>query len=347
MKTKKTNSSTYSEQANVVPMKVTDKLSEQTTMKKTEPSLPKHFLKMKSIPLPLEAIDLRDFVRIKIPQLEPLLGEWLLPQGLVMIHGPRGKGKTHLAFGIGCAVASGQNFLGWNCSTPKKVVYLDGEMSARMLQSRVKKLPKRMRPKSGYFKLVTPDFQQGLLPDLSSREEHENINAAIADDVDLIIVDNLSCWSKSGREDADTWAPIAEWALAHRTAGRTVIFVHHSGKAGTQRGTSRREDLLDVVLGLKSPPNASPADGAYFEIHFEKNRHLVGADVNPISARLVPNAEGKHHWVWDKVNRNTNERMAKINKLKAKGMNQSEIAQELRVNRSTVSRDLKAQEAKE
>lgn len=168
------------------------------------------------------------------------------------------------------------------------------------------------------------------------------INAAIDSDTDLIIVDNLSCWSKSGREDAETWAPIAEWALRHRAEGRSIIFIHHSGKAGTQRGTSRREDLLDVVLALKRPPESSQSEGACFEIRFEKNRHLVGADVAPIKVQLIKNVDGKQDWKWEVAQDQSNAKLKEMIRLKKLGLNQSQIAEEIGVDRSTVSRAMKA-----
>ncbi|MBI4807738.1 MAG: AAA family ATPase [Nitrosomonadales bacterium] len=319
----------------------TQKSNSQNLVK---PKLPAHYFKKHSTPKPLEAMDLREFVRMPIPTPAPLLGNWLNVQGLCMIHGARGEGKTFLAFWIACAVAAGQDLFGWKCAGPKKVVYLDGEMSSGMLQARTRAIPKRMRPAHGMLKMVTPDFQPGVLPDLSNREEQELINAAIDPDTDLIVVDNLSSWSKSGREDSETWAPIAEWALRHRAAGRSIIFIHHSGKAGTQRGTSRREDLLDVVLALKKPPQSTPSEGACFEIRFEKNRHLVGEDIAPIKVRLTKDEDGKHDWVWEVVQDRSDERLVRMIKLKGQGLSQSQIAKKLGVDRATVCRALKKQQ---
>lgn len=302
--------------------------------------LPSHFYKKSPLPKPLESIDVTDFVKMPIPKPSKLLGNWLLSQGLCMIYGARGGGKTFLAVEIACAVSAGQDLFGWKCAQPQKVVYLDGEMSSGMLQSRIRAIPMKRRPKEGMLKIVTPDFQPGVQPDLGNREEQVLINVAIDRDTKLIIVDNLSSWSKSGREDSETWAPIAEWALRHRSEGRAVIFIHHSGKAGTQRGTSRREDLLDAVLALTRPHKTSNS-GACFEIRFEKNRHLVGADVEPITVRLIKDEKDKHEWEWEPVQDDPTERLDQIVKLKEEGLNQSQIAEKLGVDRSTVSRAIK------
>ncbi len=38
-----------------------------------------------------------------------------------------------------------------------------------------------------------------------------------------------------------------------------------------QRGTSRREDVLDTVIQLKRPKDYEPEDGGRFEVHFTKH----------------------------------------------------------------------------
>ena len=66
----------------------------------------------------------------------------------------------------------------------------------------------------------------------------------------------------------------------------------HSGKSGQQRGTSRREDVLDTVIGLRRPADYQPKDGARFEVHVEKSRGFVGDAGKPFEARLVSTAGG-------------------------------------------------------
>jgi len=70
--------------------------------------------------------------------------------------------------------------------------------------------------------------------------------------------------------DADAWIPVQEWALRMRASGRSVLFIHHAGKGGNQRGTSKREDVLDTVIALQKSEDYNPRDGATFEIHFKK-----------------------------------------------------------------------------
>ena len=74
--------------------------------------------------------------------------------------------------------------------------------------------------------------------------------------------------------------------------------VHHANKQGAQRGSSRREDQLDLVMALHRPRGWKPSDGARFEIHFEKARRLHGEALEPIEARLTANAPLADRWRW-------------------------------------------------
>jgi predicted XRE-type DNA-binding protein len=153
------------------------------------------------------------------------------------------------------------------------------------------------------------------------------------------VVDNLSCLCRTGKEnESESWILVQNWALRHRAAGRSILFIHHSGKNGEQRGASKREDVLDVVLKLKRPIDYSPLQGARFEIIFEKSRHLTGKDTSTIDARLTTDAEGSQEWNYKDTEQSVYDRVIE---LKNEGLSQAEIAKELGVNQSTVSRYIK------
>src|SRR5262249_30955092 len=129
-------------------------------------------------------------------------------------------------------------------------------------------------------------FPDGL-PNLGSREGQQRYADVIAD-ADCVIADNLSTLCPTIKEnDADSWAPVVEWQLSLRRANKSVLLVHHAGKGGTQRGSSRKEDVLNTVISLRRPPDYSPGQGARFEVHFEKNRGFYGPDAEPFEVRLI------------------------------------------------------------
>jgi len=295
----------------------------------------------------LNAIDLHEFIDTDLPTRDPILSPWLLNQSLVMIHSWRGIGKTHAALGIAYAVASGGSFLGWEADEPKKVLLLDGEMPGSALQERLGAIiaSNEKEAAKGMLKIATPDIQELCMPDLSTENGQDAVDKHIEDDTALIIVDNLSSLCRSGKEnEADSWLSIATWALRQRASGRSVLFIHHSGKDLKQRGTSRREDILDVVISLRRPADYSPTDGACFEVHFEKARHLYGESMNPIEAKLSTDEIGLQSWLVRSVEDSTFDRVVALAK---EGLSQKEIADELGVNKSTVSRHFRKAKGQE
>lgn len=288
--------------------------------------------------------DLGTFLAEPIPARKAILSPILLEQSLAMLYAWRGLGKTHCALGIAYAVASGGAFLRWNAPEPRKVIYLDGEMPASALQERLAAIATASdtEPPEGFLRLATPDKQPGAMPDLATHEGQALVDDALEPDTGLIIVDNLSCLvRRGGREnEAESWLTVAEWALRHRAQGRSILFIQHAGKGGQQRGTSKREDLLDTSIELKRPPDYEPAQGAVFEVHFSKARGLYGADVQPFEATLRTDEHGRQQWVIRAVEQSQQQRMEELAQL---GLSHREIGQELGCNASTVCRTLRKQ----
>lgn len=291
----------------------------------------------------LVVVTLRDLLTRKLPPRETFLSPWLTSQSLTMIYAWRGIGKTHVALGIAYALASGGAFLNWTAAHPIPVFYLDGEMPATVLKARLAAIVDAAKKKADetFLRLVTPDLQpDGIMPDLATREGQDAIEAELGN-AKVIIVDNISCLVRAtGKEnEAESWAPVAAWALRQRAHGKAVVFIHHSGKNGSQRGTSKREDILDTVIALRRPSDYQAHEGARLEIHFEKARALFGKTVDAIEARLGTDADGKQVWTVKDVSHALRDRIVELTDL---GMKQHEIAQELGCNKSTVCRHIKA-----
>jgi RecA-family ATPase len=203
---------------------------------------------MITVPPRLRPLSADEFLKLDLPPRGMVLDPVLPTQGLAMMHSGRGIGKTHLGLSIGYVVGSGGCLLGWSAPVPRRVIYLDGEMPAPAIQRQLAAIVagfERELPDPSYLRLLSADITEGGLPDLGAEEGQCEIDAAIGD-AEVIIVDNISTLVRSGREnEAEGWLPVQDWALAHRRAGRSVLFIHHDGKGGSQRGTSRREDVLD------------------------------------------------------------------------------------------------------
>jgi hypothetical protein len=287
----------------------------------------------------LVAVTLRELLARDLPPREMLLSPWLTSQSLTMIHAWRGTGKTHVALGIAYALAAGGTFLNWTAERPVPVLYLDGEMPGAVLKERLAAIVDAAdkEAQETTLRLVTPDLQpDGIMPDLATSEGQRAIEAKLGD-AKVIVVDNISCLVRAaGKEnDAESWGGVAAWALRQRAHGRAVVFIHHSGKNGGQRGTSKREDILDTVIALRRPTDYEDSQGARFEVHFEKARALFGKTVDAIEARLEADSAGRQTWAVKDASHALRDRIIELADL---GLKQHEIAQELGCNKSTVSR---------
>lgn len=190
------------------------------------------------------------------------------------------------------------------------------------------------------LRIITPDLQpkdQGSI-NLSDPIFQKALRLEV-ESADLIVIDNISTLVRGGKEnESESWLPVQDWALKQRAEGRSVLWVHHSGKGGQQRGTSRREDVLDTSIGLKRPPDYSPEQGAVFEIHFQKSRGFTGDDAQPLEASMTIDERGRQEWCYRSLEASTFDRCCD---LANEGMKNHEIAMELSLNKSTVSRHVK------
>jgi putative DNA primase/helicase len=244
--------------------------------------------------LPLRAVTAAELLTMTLPPRESVLGPWLSTKSLVMIYGPRGEGKTFLGLAIGIAIATAGKFLTWSAPKARKVLYVDGEMPAEVMQERLKHLLNGQSADN--LKIVTPDLQDRGMPNLASEEGQEEI-APLVEWSDVAIVDNLACLSRSGDEnDRQPWLIMQGWMLSLRTKGKSVIVQHHAGKGGDQRGTSAREDVLDTVVKLKRPSDYRPEEGLRAEWHFTKHRGFHGDDAAPLELRLETDERGAYAW---------------------------------------------------
>ena len=290
---------------------------------------------------PAKAYSIADFLSIKLPPRINLLSPWMPAQGLAMVYAPRGIGKTFFGLNVAYAVASGGSFLCWKAEAPMRVMYIDGEMPAVTMQERLAAIVNshEAEAEADALLIVTPDMQDGEpMPDLSTIEGQAAI-APLLEGVRLIVVDNISTLCRTGTEnESDSWDVVQMWALKQRSAGRSVLFVHHAGKTGAQRGTSKREDVLDTVIALRRPGDYTPGQGAAFEVHFEKARGFSGDEAEPMLCALDEDEHGRAAWTWRKLELATFDRVVS---LANEGLTPIEIAEHLDIHKSNVSRHLK------
>ena len=285
---------------------------------------------------PLRPLNLDEFLNLKLPPRRLILPPWLSEKGIAMIYSLRGVGKTLLDLSVGYAVASGDSLLGWSAPAPRKVLYVDGEMIAVEMQHRVGAIVAGFARKAApeYFRMLSADVSERGLSDLATPEGQREFDDVIGD-AETVFLDNISTLCRSGKEnEAEGWQSVQDWALAHRRAGRSLVFVHHAGKGGNQRGTSKREDVLDTVIALRRPIDYRPDQGARFEVHFEKHRGFHGVEAEPFEARYEER-DGAAVWTRATI---ADVELKRVASVLRDGMSIRDAAEELGLSKSKVER---------
>jgi len=277
------------------------------------------------------------FLRLALPPREKIIAPWLPEKGLVMIYSPRGIGKTFLGMTSAYAIGSGGDFLGFEISKPRKVLYIDGEMPAQVMQARLAAIVTgftKQPPSDDHLRFLFADLAEFGLPDLSTAEGQAWFDARL-DDAEVVFLDNISTLVRSGKEnEAESWRPVQSWILRLRREGRAVVFLHHAGKGGAQRGTSNREDVLDTVISLRRPADYSSDQGARFEVHYEKCRGFYGEKAQPFEARYEVR-DGASIWTVTEI---VDAERARVVAALQDGMSIREAADALGMHRSKVER---------
>ena len=288
----------------------------------------------------LRAVALSDLFSRNFPQRQMLLDPWLPESSLAMVYGPRGVGKSFLTLSVALAVAGGGGLLGWKGSSPKSVLYVDGEMRGDDIKSRAQNLIGQL-PEDMPLRFLARDLSRDPIPPLNEEKLRNAIDAlAEQHQAKLIILDNLSTLWSGDENEAQAWGPVQDWLIGVRSKGRSVLIVHHAGKSGGQRGTSRREDALDVVLALRRPESCGTGTAASFNVAFEKSRSAYGLDMQPFFASLDSSLKSGLGG-WQRVAARVDDKMAEIVALHLQGFSDTEIAKKLGTHKSTVGRKLK------
>jgi putative DNA primase/helicase len=322
-----------------------------------------------ALPLPAEAsagcahnrlrpLRLAELFALPIKPREMVLDPIIPEKGLAMLYAARGTGKTHVALGIAYAVATGSTFLKWRAERPRRVLLIDGEMPAQALRERLARVvaappslqlrrtetepvealaetgAERETPAPALLDIIAGDLIERGIGNLASPPVQAELEPWL-EGVELLILDNLSSLTAALREnDGDAWSPLQQWLLRLRRRGISVLIVHHAGKGGEQRGTSRREDVLDTSISLRRPDDYAPTEGARFTVHIEKGRGIHGEHARPFEASLAI-VHGRALWSMKEVE---DAGCARVASLLTAGLSIREIAEETGIHRSKVHR---------
>jgi len=230
--------------------------------------------------------------------IDPLLPE----AGNLMIYGPSGHGKSHLALSIALALARGMPLLDWTVPSVVPVLFCDGEMPLPELVARLNQYLGGASPPATLW-WAAARAQPGDMPDLADPAAQGHYLAAIEScNARAVVFDNLSCLrtttADSPENSVEAWHPIAAFLRRLNGIGVATVTVHHAAKSGSQRGSSMHVAVMDTVLRVAAPGEGQgdPTAELDVEIVAEKHRRFGGEATLPIRARVIQDCDGLATW---------------------------------------------------
>jgi hypothetical protein len=211
-----------------------------------------------------------------------LMDEWFREGDLGYIFGFRGVAKTWFALGLSTALSTGAKFGEWPAHEAVEVAYLDSEMPAEDIRSRVLGLG---LDESEHFHLLNHELlfeRTGKVVNVNNITIQKAITRyCIQNRIQVLVVDNLSTAAYGMREnEADSWEQMNRWLLELRREKISVVIVHHAGRAGNMRGTSKREDAAFWIIQLDdAKKDSDDRNGARFITRFTKASRNTQTDV--------------------------------------------------------------------
>jgi len=213
--------------------------------------------------------ELRD---LNLVPRKKLFADWFCEGDMGFIFAFRGVGKTWLALGIAQALSTGGKLGDWSAHEPVRVLYVDGEMP-----------PDLMRTRSGGLEAANDNLhflshdilfeRTGKVLNITKPEVQQAITQrCLASAIKILFLDNLSTLACGMKEnEADSWELVNNWLLDLRRRKIAVVIVHHAGRSGEMRGTSKREDNVFWIIALDdAKENNDDKRGARFISRFTK-----------------------------------------------------------------------------
>jgi len=287
-------------------------------------------------------LDADKLLTLPIPPREMILAPWLYLQQIVLIYGWRGVGKTMFTISCFDAITRGEGIGPWRNESSLSCLYIDGEMALYDMQERIRILAAGKNTPRRAPLMIYSDAQANLLglprANLNNRGWRTDIKNLILDNgIKLVAFDNIASLAPGLDENSKKdWDPINQFLIDLRFSGISVALLHHENRTGGQRGTSAREDNIDMSISLSKPQDYQIEDGCRFIVKFKKNR-IATKEMSLLQDHefKLMNSNGRNEWAWAPVRRKN---QIEILKMLNEGIAQNEIANSLGITKGFVSK---------
>jgi putative DNA primase/helicase len=129
-----------------------------------------------------------------------------------------------------------------------------------------------------------------------------------ANELDLVILDNFSTLGEVEDENAaSSFNAIQDFLLRLKTAGVATMLIHHAGKSGDFRGSSKLAATFETIIRLERPAVDAGRGEARFRVVWDKvrsggpGRHVREA-VATLDSVTAPTGGLKTSWTYEAGN---------------------------------------------
>ena len=233
-----------------------------------------------------------DYLKMVLPPIEYLVGDWCAVGAPILVSGPTKCGKTFFMYSLAHAVSIGAPIFGWETPTGgAPVAIVDGEMRPQSIKRRLESITKHI-PGTGEMQIVTREFftdRGEKFPDLSNPKDLNILLNRISPKdkpVKVIVFDNINSLFKGDENQPGYWNQIEDLIKTCRSRGIAAWLVHHNPKSHPEApaGSSKAERFPEVVIVLQKI-GTSAGQAAHFNVKFRHCRDLATTAVD-FSARF-------------------------------------------------------------
>ena len=207
-----------------------------------------------------------------MPDLDRIMGEWFFTTSRTLLIGPTGVGKTNFSMAIAGRSAIGRNFLHWRAYRPSRILYIDGEMSARLFKQRLADLVRRLGEIPTTLFPFSHEDIENFAP-LNTAAGAAILNGLIdkVGGVDGIVFDNVMSLIAGDMKEEEGWRQTLPLVTSLTKRGIAQVWLDHTGHDETRGyGTKTREWRMDNVIHLTTVER--PDSDVSFRLEFRKAR---------------------------------------------------------------------------
>jgi AAA domain len=217
-----------------------------------------------------------------------LLGNWFTTTTRALLTAPTGTGKSMIAIPMGRSMSAAKPFLRWAGRRQARILYVDGEMSSRLLKTRL--IDEKAR--SGF---AAPTFYALSIQDipnfepLSTPTGQTQMNAVIEHigGIDGAIFDNNMSLIGGDMKDGEPWRKTLPFVLSLTARNIGQLWLHHTGHDESRSyGDKTKEWMMDTTMFFE---DASTSDVSA-KLVFRKARERTPqtrADFEPLDFSLT------------------------------------------------------------